>query len=474
MLGRLIKGRITLFKKIIYAFLVCILVTIQAEDIYAMPKTDTQFLQSVLTESMSAMPSVAAGKAKGMFDAKQSTVQIFAELDQFSGIAMDSLDFLFELKERHPSLSISYLVDGMAISNRNATIKEGIKYDFVVFSYFRHYRFGRRAYSLVRYDEQYVLKRENLTKFTISAAGDCTLGTDEKYGYIGSFMHEFEVQNRDYSYFFGGVRDIFRRDDLTIVNLETPLTNATQSAEKEFAFKGLPEFTNILTEGNIEAVNLANNHTRDYLQQGYEDTMRYLSEANIAFFGEGITSIIEVKGIKVGLLGHAGWNDSAETRKKVKNNIDKLKEDGAQLILATFHWGTERANYPNAAQKNLARYAIDCGADLIIGHHPHVLQGIDEYKGKMIIYSLGNFSFGGNKNPSDKDTMIFQQTFTFANGLLHDDKEIKIIPCLVSSVKNRNDYRPTTAENEDFERIRNRIITYSAEYSSIETVKNGF
>lgn len=102
------------------------------------------------------------------------------------------------------------------------------------------------------------------------------------------------------------------------------------------------------------------------------------------------------------------------------------------------------------------------GADLVLGHHPHVIQGIEDYKGKKIVYSLGNFCFGGNKNPSDKDTFIFQQTFKFQNGKLIDNKSYKIIPASISSVRERNNYQPTLLKGKDAQRVIDRIKKYSS------------
>ena len=134
------------------------------------------------------------------------------------------------------------------------------------------------------------------------------------------------------------------------------------------------------------------------------------------------------------------------------------------LIIVACHWGIERDNYPEEYQQKVGKICIDLGADLVIWHHPHVLQGIEEYQGKFIIYSLGNFSFGANRNPPDKDTIIYQQTFTFINGEKQDTVDMQIIPCLVTSDKSRNNFQPTIATYEDKERIIERMNTYSDEY----------
>lgn len=302
-------------------------------------------------------------------------------------------------------------------------------------------------------------KQDELVTITINAAGDCTLGTDTSFGYSGSFPDE--VKKNGYGYIFKNVKSIFTNDDLTIVNLETTLTNATAKAEKKFRFKGSPEYTKILTEGSIEAVNIANNHIRDYLTKGYSDTIASLKKSGIGYFGYENKYITEIKGIKVGCLGYEGWNSSSSTKKKIKDDIAALRKSGVKLVIVSFHWGEERKYYPNSTQKELGKYSIDSGADLVLGHHPHVIQGIQTYKGKNIVYSLANFAFGGNRNPSDKDTFIYQQIFEFKNGQLLNSLKTKIIPCSVSSVKNRNNYQPTPLKGAEAVKITNKIDRYS-------------
>ena len=153
--------------------------------------------------------------------------------------------------------------------------------------------------------------------------------------------------------------------------------------------------------------------------------------------------------------------DGLGVKDSMEKNIQDLKDEGAQVIIASFHWGEEKAEYPNDVQVELAHAAIDAGADLVLGHHPHVLQGIEQYKGKNIVYSLGNFCFGGNKNPSDKDTMIFQQTFTVENGKLAEDDVTNIIPCSLSSESGYNNYQPMVLEGSEKERVLQKIEDFS-------------
>ncbi len=297
-------------------------------------------------------------------------------------------------------------------------------------------------------------------EITISAAGDCTLGSDIYFGTANSFDTVWSMYGD--SYFFQNVKSVFEADDLTFVNFEGTLTTSEQRENKQYAFKGAPGYTNILKEGSVEAVTLANNHSSDYGAQSLTDTKQYLTEAGIDYCtGEEII-LKEVKSVKVALIGIYVLDTGLEKSSQVESTIASAKAQGADLIVVGFHWGSERSNYPDETQKTLAHLAIDQGADLVVGHHPHVLQGIELYQGKYIVYSLGNFCFGGNSTPSDMDTMIFQQTFTVSREEGAAGAEPTIIPCSVSSEAWWNNYQPTPAEGEEAERILGRIEEYSA------------
>lgn len=306
-------------------------------------------------------------------------------------------------------------------------------------------------------------KEPEKVSLTISAAGDCTLGTDENFYYATSLPAKYEAV-QDPGYFFQKVLPVFSQDDLTIVNMEGILTAEELQREiKQFAFKGDPEYVQILTEGSVEAANLANNHSRDYGEQSYTDTIEIMENAGIPTFGYDRTALLDVKGVKVGLVGTYELADHMGCEEEMIQNIESLKEQGAQLIIASFHWGIERTNVPNEIQVDLAHSAIDHGADLVLGHHPHVLQGIETYKGKNIVYSLGNFCFGGNSGPNDMDAMIFQQTFTLEDGELVEDNVTNITPVKISGswAQGVNDYQPTPVEGDTGEGIISRIEEYS-------------
>ena len=295
---------------------------------------------------------------------------------------------------------------------------------------------------------------------TISAAGDCTLGTDEYFDPSTSLNAYYDSNGPEY--FLQNVKSIFDADNLTIVNMEGTLTEETARQDKTYAFKGPAEYAQILTSGGVEAANLANNHSHDYGDKSYTDTIETIEAAGIVSFGYDRTAVMDVNGIKVGLVGTYELADGMGCKDEMIANIKAVEEQGAQIVIVSFHWGLERENYPTENQVNLAHSAIDNGADLVLGHHPHVLEGIEVYNGKNIVYSLGNFCFGGNSNPSDKDTMIFQQTFTVENGELTADNVTNIIPCSVSSESGYNNYQPTPLEGDEAERVRGRIEEYSS------------
>lgn len=224
------------------------------------------------------------------------------------------------------------------------------------------------------------------TTITISSMGDCTLGTDESFDQSTSFNAYYNEYGADY--FFKNVRSILEADDLSVVNFEGTLTEETSRADKTFAFKGPAKYTDILTGSSVEAANIANNHSKDYGTKSQEDTIKNLSNAGIATFGYENVVVVDVKGIKVGLTGIYELAEHEQKATQVKENIQALKDAGAQIIIVNFHWGIEKEYTPNSTQKKLAHLAIDEGADLVIGHHPHVLEGIEKYNGKYIAYSL--------------------------------------------------------------------------------------
>lgn len=293
---------------------------------------------------------------------------------------------------------------------------------------------------------------------TISAVGDCTLGSDYRVaGAEGTFHLAMEKWNNDASVPFSGVVSVLGADDLTIANLETPLSRAKPAVANTFVFNGKPEYAEILTKGSVELVNLANNHTGDFGPDGAKQTIEAVEKAGVGAFGNGRIDRRVVKGIEVVNIGYLGGGKG--TRERVVRDVKKHKRPD-NLVIVSFHWGVEGFNVPTDDQRRMGRAVIDAGANLVLGHHPHVLQGIETYHGAHIVYSLGNFVFGGHSNPADKDSMIYQEVFALEGGTVVS-KESRVVPVRISSVTTHNDFRPVLLEGEDRERVLGRVKAYS-------------
>jgi poly-gamma-glutamate synthesis protein (capsule biosynthesis protein) len=236
---------------------------------------------------------------------------------------------------------------------------------------------------------------------------------------------------------------LFKTDDISMVNLEAPVTLRGVQRKKPFTFRMKPEFLEVLTTAGIDLVNIANNHIYDFSKQGLFDTIAYLDSLGLPYVGAGRTRdhahrpfISTIKGRKIGFLGYyrGGEAPSATKRaagvalrdlKLIRRDIRALKEkDSVDYVVVNFHWGTEKAKKPDASQRVFARKVIDYGADAIIGHHPHVLQGIELYKNKVIAYSLGNLVFGGNSRHT-YDTGILEIRWS-VRGLTHSFVPVRI------------------------------------------------
>ncbi len=301
---------------------------------------------------------------------------------------------------------------------------------------------------------------------TISATGDCTLGVIEDQDYSGSFVAYYDSYGEDY--FFDDVRDIFEADDFTLVNLECALTTSEELEEKDFNMKGSPEYVGILTGSSVEACSLGNNHTYDYGEDGFLETREVLDDAGITYAWLDEPGLyLTDDGVRVGIVSASLLDESGQKVETLQSQIRSLKDDGAGIVIACCHWGNESEHYPTEFQQETAHALVDAGADLIVGNHPHVLQGMEVYDGRVICYSLGNFCFGGNVNPADKDTVIYQQTFIISGGeVLTDVVDARIIPCRISSADDYNDYRPTVAYGDQKEDIIGLVNAYSEPFGT--------
>ncbi len=311
---------------------------------------------------------------------------------------------------------------------------------------------------------------------TISIVGDETLTTHQNLSDQSEFSYASRM-NGDYSYPFKNTVQYFENDEFTISNLECTLSDTPMYSAQMFYFRAPAANAQILTEGGVDFVTTANNHALDFGQAGLLSTYAALEEYGVAYGKEDEAQIVTTEhGLKIGL--YCAGTDLAPNANKAVSAVQQLKNDGAEYIICCFHWGMELKPI-TAAQIDVGRACIDAGADLIFGCHPHCLQPIEEYNGGIILYSMGEFSFGGNTAPKDRDTAIFQITLLRdIDGSLSVDGW-KVIPCCVSSrpvyegytLDNYNDFCPTPYEegSEDYQRVLGKLDgSYTSHYTGAD------
>ena len=207
----------------------------------------------------------------------------------------------------------------------------------------------------------------------------------------------------------------------------------------------------------MEAVTLANNHSLDYDQIGYDSTLVTLQQAGIPYVERDSSCIFTTEnGLKIGMYGAVYYVLDTDV---ITAGIASLAEQGCDLVIFAPHWGSENSYVTTDEQVNLAHVAIDAGADIVFGTHPHVLQPMEDYNGGKIFYSLGNFCFGGNIYPKDFDTALIQlEIIRDADGSVSLG-ETTIIPACISSLPDRNVYQPTLYEegSEGYERVMQKL-----------------
>ncbi len=279
---------------------------------------------------------------------------------------------------------------------------------------------------------------------TLSFAGDCTFGTvngDDSAVRFPSVYRRSGLKN----YPFYWVKPWFLHDDLTIVNFECTLTNAAKTAPKQWHFKGDAKYAAIFPAGSVEAVGLSNNHSHDYLEAGFKDTVANFQKAHVPVFYQNTPYVATRRGVQIVLIGDCtvvGENTTLidGTPERVLRKIKQYKKPG-NIVVVVMHWGTELAATPFKWQQALGHKFVDAGADAVVGHHPHVVQGIERYKGKYIAYSLGNFAFGGNSLVRFPETFILRLRFGKSVGKIGGKVSVlgaSIVPCLTTSSRSRN------------------------------------
>lgn len=279
---------------------------------------------------------------------------------------------------------------------------------------------------------------------TLTFVGDTSIGDAFQFRKSKNSYHKV-VEEKGYDWPFSLVKDVMLSDDLTIANLEGSMTRQTRHRQDiRFPLYIHPDHLAILKAGGIDVVNTANNHAKDFFDQGYQDTLDTLDAGGIPHFGTlsppsktgaDRQAIVEVKGIKIGILGYTYPQE--HDLKLIAKVVPALREQGCQLIILSLHWGRETFMQPNATQYSFAKKAFALDVDLIYGHHPHVVQPIALFEGKPIFFSTGNFTFG-TMSKVDPTTGLFQAVYD-----LSGDKPrlaaIRVVPCLTSG---SGDYRP--------------------------------
>ena len=301
--------------------------------------------------------------------------------------------------------------------------------------------------------------------FLISVIGDQTLTSHQFLGDASPYSYASRM-NGDYAFPFSNTVSYFENDDFTISNLECTLSDKKLQSAQQFYFRAPKDYANILLEGGVDFVTTANNHMLDFGQEGLDETWATLEEKQISYGKEDQAQVLTTdSGLKIGV--YCAYNDFTPDKDRAAAAIRQMREDGAEYVICAYHWGQELYYHPNDKQIDIGHAAIDAGADLVYGTHTHCLQPIEEYHGGIILYSMGNWSFGGSTNPTDHDTAIVQLTVRReADGSIHNEG-YTIVPCCVSSrpVKEGyvgdgyNDYCPTpyTQGSNAYNRVLSKL-----------------
>ncbi len=293
-------------------------------------------------------------------------------------------------------------------------------------------------------------KSIGMQTITMSFVGDCMLASFK--GEYNWNTFNYRADQEDPTYFFAEVAEIFKNDSFTVANCENVFTdNELKEADKShdiaYWYKSKSANASIFKVGGIDIISLANNHIYDYGGQGREDTITAAEAAGLLWGDDYNPVFLEKYGFKITLLCVNIMNS---------RNIDLLFasleefDEFSDFIIVYFHGGIERIYEPPEYIVETARRMVDAGADLVIGHHPHVLQPIERYKGVNIVYSLGNFLFGAGRG--ENRTIIYQYNIIVADGMLMDAYET-IIPCYCFVDR----WQPTVIKDEE---IKKQVIDF--------------
>lgn len=310
--------------------------------------------------------------------------------------------------------------------------------------------FSARATTQELTPEEEPQEQEGAFTIDLSIVGDCMLATYKGWNHAGSL--NWYAANRPPDYFFEKVRHIFESDDFTIANLENvltdkPLIEAPKYGRRVFWFKAPTHHCDILKAGSIEAVSLANNHTYDYGLQGFEDTVAAVEKAGLEYGTNDRTFYLNKKGFVIAVICHGMWYE-AQAEQIVQRLREASERSDYQIVF--YHGGAEAHHQPELWRVRASHRLVDAGADLVVGNHPHVLQPTEQYNGANIIYSLGNFCFGGNSRPENR-TVIYKLLLTINEGRVQK-QEVNLIPCYVFT-GSVNNWQPAPIDDELQKRI---------------------
>ncbi len=301
-----------------------------------------------------------------------------------------------------------------------------------------------------------IAARSQMSEDTIllSLVGDCTIAdrNDEDRG--NYFPRVFAAQDSP-TYPADKVMHWLKADDLTVINHESAISDHPVHAPKAINFRSTPQYAAILKEASVEVACLSNNHAYDYMEQGYKDTISCLDGLGISTSRKDEPCIMNVKGTEVVIIS-AGAGVSFDrievTAESVLRQLEQYKKKD-NLVVVELHWGDEYVELPYSYQQVYAKSFIDAGADIIVGHHPHIIQGIEVYKGKLIAYSLGNFMYSGFVFSYDSASMILRVSFGKNDSGEVTMKDWSIVPCFVSGTRTiYNNFQPVTLNGEEAER----------------------
>ena len=310
----------------------------------------------------------------------------------------------------------------------------------------------------------------------LSFVGDCSIGDSEQYADYESSYHTC-IDKNGYAWPFSLVKEHLAADDLTIANLEVVFTERRAHSDKLYNMVGAPDHVNVLTEGSVEMVNSVNNHCMDFHRDGYQDTLETLSAAGVEYFGTiypwqengyDDLAVKEIDGIRFGFMGFSYPSDSDQ--KRIANRIKILKEENdCDVVIVSLHWGRETHPTPQSGQVIFAKEAIKAGADVIWGHHPHVIQPIIFYMGKPIMFSTGNFTFG-TMSQVDPATGIFQLAYEKVGDEVQL-KRLQVIPC---QTQPSPDFRPFVLTDEAARKDVFKKLVYKKGFAKCDNPPESF